>query len=370
MRAINFKYKTNKNGITTPFYNSLIRTLTFIFSHLPQISVVFAVIGFINIWIYLYRIEQLNLLTSFLSSPSTLLAIFASLSLIVTLWGLMLLLPTILFSSLLTTMPKSNSKSIILHAIVISIILSILGTTEESIANGLLTYIVTFYICYFLWLYIQNKNIKSLGAFFIGLFLNIPTLIIIILIYNKAALANIERAAKVIILLIYLIMIYMPLIISNDILTKKEKTRKNNLLKIFITISLVIVYFTATITPGLIIKLNNYAISFAGLRSDDKFWYKINTENFPSGWLEYNWGVSSINQKEVWIQGYPIIQNNNITFVCSEKTHSLMDKYISARLNLFVQKKNGSMDTKSCILIEKNTDSSVKVTESATAPIN
>lgn len=359
MEKIHFKYRNNKL-LRHPLYRSFHQTLSFFFSHLPQISVLFAAIGFINIWIYLSRIEQLNLLPSFLASPATLLAIFASMSLIIILWGLMLLMPTILFLFSAVINSKKKTEKAIAHAIVISVTLAVLGTTDTTIATGSLIFIITFYLCYFLWQYIQNKNLKTLWGFFKGLYLNIPTLIIITFIYDKAELVHIGRFGKIYILIIYLFLIYMPLIICKNIISKKKLPKKDLLVVGFLIVALVTIYFTAMSTPGLFIKLNNYTISLAGLRSEQKIWHKVKRQSFPSSWLEANWQDLKESGEEAWIQGYPVIQNNNILFLCPEAVHNQMNQYILSRLNLFIQEKSGSMDTRSCILLEKNSESSVK----------
>ncbi|EOZ2166171.1 hypothetical protein ACQQKR_002300 [Klebsiella quasipneumoniae] len=360
-----FKYR--KNTMTETLYKLTKRKIYFIFNNLTKISALLIAIGFINLWAYLYRIEQLDLLTLFLSSPSTLLAIFASLALIIIAWISLLLLPTIVYSSLVTIIPKNNAKRVISHSIAISIILSVLGTSDMSTAIGLLIFTITWYICYFTWLYIKNRNMNFLGTFFISVYLNIFIIIIIRLVYNLAALSDIHKLGKITILLFYIAAIYYPLIIRN-IPSAKWKTKKKKLITQSSILLLIILYPTIVITPGLMSKLNNYTIYLAGLRSDEKSWYKLTISNYPSGWLEHNWEIKSSKQKEIWVQGYPTIQNSIIKLICPEKVHYQMNIYLSTRLNIFAKEREGSMDTKSCILIKNNTTPSVKITENKTAP--
>lgn len=363
MRMEKLKYKKHIYRKKNTVYNLLKRVLRLLFSNLPQLSLLSAAIGFINIWIYLSRIDKLNLLTSFLASPATLLAIFASMMLIIILSMLLLLMPTFIFSWISLFDSNCNSRSIIVHSVVISIILSIIGTTDTTYVTGFLIFIIAFYLCYFNWERLQHRCKTSFIAFLKGLFINISTLIIMSAIYNNAALSGVARFYKIIILLSYLIIIYIPLIACNDILINKKKTKKNNPIQIIAITILMAMYFIGTITPGLLTKLNNYTLAFTGLRSDTMTWYKVNTKNFPSGWLDRNWNIKPGVQDDVWIQAYPIIQNNNIAFICSEQTYKQMNEYVNTRLNAFVEKQSGSMDTSHCILIQNNMDVSVKVTD-------
>lgn len=182
-------------------------------------------------------------------------------------------------------------------------------------------------------------------------------------IYNNTALSGVARLYKIIILLSYLFIIYTPLIVFNDIFINKKNTKKHNAIQAIAIIIFVNIYLIGIMTPGLLAKLNNYTLAFAGLRSDAMFWYNVNTKKIPSGWLEQNWNIKPSAQDDVWIQGYPIIQNNNIAFVCSEQTYKEMSEYVNTRLNSFVEKQSGSMDTSHCILIQNNMDVSVKVTD-------
>ncbi|WP_410676467.1 hypothetical protein [Citrobacter braakii] len=353
-------FKNKKSKTEQQKIKELLKSLL---PHLPHLSLLSAVIGFINIWIYLSRIGKLNLLPSFLASPSTLLAIFASMCLILILFLLFILMPTIIFYWLCAISKDKDSKITIYQTITIGLLLSIIGSTDVLYTTGFFIFITAFYICYFLYTALHNKLKINIFALIKGFIINIPTFIIISIIYNNTALSGIDRLAKILILFVYLIIIYMPLIACDGILNKQKGRKKESAARIITTIIIISIYFISVMTPGILIKLNNYTISFSGLRSDIMFWYKINKNNFPSEWLKNNWGIKETSQNEIWIQGYPVVQNNNFTFVCPERTHKLMNEYVNTRLNSFVKEKSGSMDTGNCILIQNNLETSMKVTD-------
>ena len=353
-----FKKSTSKKEI------DLKTTLKKIISNLTQISIICAVIGFINVWWYLGRIDQLNLLTSVISAPSTLLVIFASMSSIVLLWLFLYITPTIIFTwSVAFNKEITNINSMLGYSALLSIVLAVFGAYPENVAYGVFTFCGMFYLCYFFYFLISgNRNkvkhiaLSSLIAFIV----NISLLIILSIIYKQTSLASMERPVRVFILLVNLISVYVPLGFTSFSIAKNKKFSIKWIVIIAAVTTLSVGYFTLMTTGGLLYKLNDNTMKNVGLRSDQPRWFKVDTKRFPENWLEANWDTQSTSATEIWLKGYPLFQNNNILLMCPEQTMNAMNQYTLSRLTFSNNLPRGSMDSSRCILLENRPENSIR----------
>ncbi len=326
-----------------------------ILANLTQLSITFAVIGFINIWVYLYRINQLNLLVSIISAPSTLLVVFASMIMIILLWLVLYISPTLIFTWCTSVNGLTdNSYSIIFHSIFISLYLAVFSAYPTDTALSAFIFCSVIYICYFIYRHFTTSAKDSIIHFAVAFATNIPLIIILSTIYNKAALSDIPRIYRICILSVNLIPVYVPLFHTSNILKKNKKIRFKDIVLITVLTTGAVAYITSMTMGGLLYKLNNNTMSYVGLRSDEPQWFKINKEQFPQGWLNTNWQDKNHTDSEVWLKGYPLFQNNSIALMCPESTYKAMEIYTRSKMTFFKGITHGSMDSSQCIVIENS----------------
>lgn len=333
-----------------------------VLSNLTQVTIIFIVIGFINIWFYLYRIEQLNLLTVVISTPSTLLAIFASMSLIILLWVFLYITPTMIFLWL-STIYKKNTNEIIFHTFLISLFLAIFGAYPANVVIAIFIYIAMFYVCYLLYHFntnIEFKNKKPITNLLLAIFINLPLIIVLAIIYNKASLYNIDRSSRVFVLILNLAPIYAPLLYADYVIKKRKNISIREILISSVLTTATIGYIFMMSTSGMFLKLNDTTMSFSGLRSNELYWVKVNKKKFPKGWLEENWDIKENLHSEIWLQGFPLFYNNNTALICPQSTMDAMMLYSNSRLTAFSNSPKGSMNSSKCILIENPTTKLIK----------
>ena len=326
-----------------------------ILANLTQLSIAFAVIGFINIWIYLYRINQLNLLTSVISAPSTLLVIFASMSMILILWLILYIIPTIIFTWCASVNDLTdNSHFIVAHSTFISLYLAIFGAYPSETALSVLIFCSVVYISYFIYRHFTASAKNSIIHFIVAFATNVPLIFVLSVIYNKVALSDIPRIYRVCILGLNLIPVYVPLFYAAIILKKNKIIRIKEIFLITALTTGAVAYITLMAMGGLLYKLNDNTMSYVGLRSDEPQWFKVNKEQFPQGWLNTNWQEKNSAGSEVWLKGYPIFQNNTIALICPESTYKAMESYTLSKMTFFSSLPRGSMDSSQCIVIENS----------------
>lgn len=352
-----FKYR-NSNHKRNPFKTLLAKLI----AHLTQLSVAFAVLGFINVWFYFYRIDQLNLLTNVISTPSTLLATFASMSLITALWTVLYILPTGMYTWLISSYnKKEDSKSILAHAFIISVILAISGACPINISKYIITGSAVLYLIFFSYRCYTAAAKPFLQNFAIAFAVNIPLIIILGIIYKIISLSQIEREIRVLTLILNLVPIYVTMGASAHFFAKRKTISIKEIILMVAIATVTIAYITLMSAPGLIFKLNDNTMAYVGLRSDQRQWFKVSEQQFPQGWLEANWNVNSISNKEIWLQGYPLFQSNTMLLMCPESTINAMSQYTLARLTFSNSLLRGSMDSSRCILMDNAPGKSVRI---------
>lgn len=357
MERIHFRFrKTKKYSITRPQFK-------FFITDLMQLSMLFAVIGFFSIWIYLSRINQLSLLTSALSTPSTLLAVFASICLILTKWGILLSIPSIIF----TWSTKANKidylvKRLFFHSLFSSIILAVLSCVPGDIAIPLTIYCIMLYCCYIIYLKTIPTEKNSLTIFCTALLINFIMIFIFSILYNNMSLQQYERPERIFTLLIGLIVVYTPIGTVVWYITKGKKIKIKEIVMIALFSVSVLVYSTTMFASGIFIKLNDYSMSYAGLRDNNYHWIKINPGDFPDSWLDNYKGIKKTTSNgQIWLQGYSLFQNKDYAFICSQETMSEIKKYTRSRMIPFFDTPIGSMDTTSCILTENKPENHIQM---------
>lgn len=348
MERIHFRFKkANANSIRY-------RKFKFIITDLAQLSILFAVIGFFNIWLYLSRINKLSLLTAVLSTPSTLLAVFASICLILIKWGVLLSIPSIIMTwSTKINKIERSVKRLLYHSLCLSIALAILGCFPAENAIPMIIYYIMFYCCYIVYLHTVPKENNSFAILLTALLINIGIIFIFSVLYNSLSLHQYSRPERVFALLIGMLIIYMPIFIIAWHITNKKKIKLKEVIVIAVLSVCVLVYLIAIFASGIFIKLNDYSMNYAGLRGNSYHWIKINPDDFPDNWLNNYKGVKQTTKNgSVWIEGLSLFQNKDYAFVCSQETIEEMNKYTRSRMILFFDNPAGSMDTNSCILTE------------------
>lgn len=329
----------------------------FLSSNLTQIGIGFTIIGFVNIWIYLSRIDQLNLLSSLLSTPTTLLTVFASMSFILLLWILMVTFPTWIYLWMVNfDKSQSDAESIAKHSLIISIPLAIFGAYSTDTAISAAIFVMMFYACYFCYRWTTRNLNKSLTIFIKGITINMIVIIIFGFIYNKASLSIVARPVRVAILLSYLIIIYIPIFLALQNIRNKKTNQIKSIFIILTTTIILMTYISTNLTNGLVMKMNDYTMTIAGLRSDDLHWFNVKYKDYPPGWLHEHWNVTDEGDLEVWLQGFILIQSNTIVLICPQPTLKSMREYTSAHLTFHNDLPPGSMSSSSCILKENTPD--------------
>lgn len=356
---VNFKYKqTSTSGA---LLSKKFPLSQFFSSNLTQLSIGFTIIGFVNVWIYLSRIDQLNLLSSLLSTPTTLLAVFASMSFILLSWGLMITFPTCIYLWMVyQDKSQSDAKSIAFHSLIISIPLAILGAYSVDTAISAATFVMMFYTCYFCYRWTTQNLNKSLINFIKGITINLVILVIFGFIYNKFSLSIVSRPVRIATLLSYLVIIYIPIFLALNNIRKNKKNQIKNVFIILITTILSMAYMATSLTNGLVMKMNDHTMTIAGLRSDDMHWFNVKSKDYPPGWLHQHWNITENNEPEVWLQGFMLVQSNTIVLICPQSTLNSMREYTLAHLTFHNDLPPGSMNSSSCILKENTPDMHIR----------
>lgn len=348
MERVHFRFRrTNINSKSRRKYK-------FIITDLAQLSILFAVIGFLNVWLYLSRINQLSLLTAVLSTPSTLLAVFASICLILIKWGVILSIPSLIMTwSAKINKIEHSIKRLIYHSVSLSIVLAVLSCFPSEVAIPLIIYYLMFYCCYMAYLHTIPKQKNSFTILFTALLINLFIILIFSLLYNNLALQQYSRPERVFVLLVGMIVIYTPLSIMVWYISKGKKIKVKEVVAIASLSICVFVYIITMFASGIFIKLNDFSMNYAGLRGDTYHWIKINPDDFPENWLDNYKGVKQVTKNgSIWIEGLSLFQNKDYAFVCSQEIIEEINKYTRSRMIPFFDNPTGSMDTDSCILTE------------------
>lgn len=343
-------HKSIQNNLIHPLNLSLRTTV----KYLPQISAFCAIIGFVNIWIYLGRIDQLPLLPSVLASPSTLLAIFASMSLIITLWSILIIFPAAVLAWYVKNIGGDKRiNHFITHSLILSIIIAVAGVNDSSLTPPIATYYAMIYACHICIKQCKNKTKESIQNILGALFFNIPLFMIFLFIYNKSSLSEVDRTVRLITLLSYLFAIYTPILSISIHFKNKKIIDIKSIIAVLLSTFIILFPITYYFNKGLLFKFNDYTMVLSGLRSTELQSFKVDSASFPTGWLDSNWGVGSTNDSQLWLKGYPLFQNNEIILTCPEETMREMNKYIVANSTLHNNLHKGSMSSMRCIFIRK-----------------
>lgn len=333
---------------------SIFNLLKSFIKHIAPISMLFISIGFINLWFYLKTIEQLPLLPSAISSPSALFSIFASMSIVITACLFIIILPAVFFF-MLYLINKNNlrDKEIIINGTIISFILVVLGSINDgNIILGLITFLASFYFCYFIYIFYHNNIVIFLKILLQGAVINIPILITLLTINSNIVSSYQTIPIRLLILLIYAMISYIPIFTLNYIINQRNIYSRQSIKAISLGL-LFIFYFIIAATPGIFTKLNYNIITYSGFNNNTKQLYKVLKENYPTGWIEENFDNSILEKNFIWVEGYAIFQNNAIALICPEKTYKNVQKYIMENITRFNNSRNSNLsDTTKCILIE------------------
>ncbi|WP_410760020.1 hypothetical protein [Citrobacter youngae] len=105
------------------------------------------------------------------------------------------------------------------------------------------------------------------------------------------SLQQYERPERIFTLLIGLIVVYTPIGTVVWYITKGKKIKIKEIVMIALFSVSVLVYSTTMFASGIFIKLNDYSMSYAGLRDNNYHWIKINPGDFPDSWLDNYKGI-------------------------------------------------------------------------------
>ncbi|MEM6052274.1 hypothetical protein AAH450_17065 [Erwinia sp. P7711] len=324
--------------------------------NLAKISLFSVLMGFLNLWFYLYRIDHLPLLPSMLTTPSTLLSISFALIIIIFGFFITLLLPTLSYSfSTLFLAKKETDTAVIRHSFFISLFLAITGVFDSETALGLFIYIISGYIIFFAIQFFYCEWRETMKIYSRCIIINFAFMIVLFFIYNRAGLSGIDRFYRFVVIFLYLISCYILMAATYDFLkSKRPFFSKKNILP-YLLAFIIIMYLTMSIAPGFITRANDYAMTLAGLKSEQKSIFKVNPADYPDNWLKERWLIKYTNAGSVWVEGYAIFQNSNVKVICPTTDYQQIKKRMIEETTIFSKTstlRHPSGNTFNCIDIE------------------
>lgn len=306
--------------------------------NLAKISLFAVLTGCLNLWLYLYRIDHLPLLPSMLTTPSTLLSISFALIIIIFSFFIMLLLPTLFYSfSTLFLANKEADAAVIKHSFLISVFLAVTGVFDTQIALGLFIYILSGYILFFAWHFLQGEWKKQMKLYLRCIIINLAFIIVIPFIYNSADLSGIDRFYRFVVIFMYLVICYILIAATYDLLKRKRSFFSKQNIFSWLLAFVTIIYLTMSIAPGFVTRANDYAMTLAGLKSEQKSLFKVTPADYPDNWLKDRWVIKYTQAGSNWIEGYAIFQNSNVKVICPTAVYQQIKQRMIKETTIFSQ---------------------------------